>query len=337
MALLETFTSVQSAFEHFEATVVRIPPSEDAAAQEVHPALRAHMRKALGPLLLEDFLSGSYSRRVQVAPRLRDIDIIFALADPTGAFAASATAALLALQAAAEGCDLISSTEVRCRSVRAYLSDYDFTVDLVAAREPSAQGLLLARRIPEEGHDDWTPGHPRGQKLAAFRKNDLCEGMYIPEVRIVKFWKNANCQAFRSYHAESVLYHSLPRSCALPEATARFFDAAYDRLAPEARTEDPGAPGVFVDERLEPDERQTARRAVDKARRDVFVAMTATSTVDALNAWARIFGPAFPAPANSRETLIDSLATRTAGVSGLGVTANRGNKTVQPRSWRVRG
>lgn len=330
-----TTTSVQQAFERFESDTVRIPPAEDEAGQRVHPRIRLAVRQALGSLWLDDYLSGSYSRRVQVAPKLKDIDVVVMLADPTGLFRRSATSALRAIEAAALTCDLVRGAEIRCRSVRAYLHGYDFTVDLVAALEsPQGTGVLLARRIPEEGLDDWSPGNPKGQCQAAVEKNAVCGGMYIPAVRIAKFWKNGACPEFKSYHAESIMFHSLSADSAFADAMVGFFDEAHDRLAPGVHTEDPGAPGTLVDERLEEHERAAARRAVDIARHHAHAAEAAATPEEALGHWARVFGPAFPAPQNSRDRVAGSLQARTAGVSGLGITANRGPQPVQPRSWR---
>jgi len=332
--MITTVSTVQEAFERFETHVVRIPPSEDAYAQRVHPEIRKAVHTRLGALLLDHFLSGSYSRRVQVAPKLKDIDIVLVLADPTGLFQKSATAALRVIQAAVLTCALVKEAEIRCRSVRAHLHDFDFTVDLVAALECEGDGLLLARRIPDLKLDDWSWGNPKGQLEASVEKNDACDGMYRPAARLVKFWKNGASREFKSYHAESILFHALPGRLPYDLGLACFFDAAYEQLAPGVYTEDPGAPGTYVDERLEDHERRAARLAVEQARRYAHAALAAPSTEDALELWARVFGPSFPAPSSSHESISTSLRSRTAGVTGLGVTADRGPRTVQPRSWR---
>ncbi len=335
MSAVERITSIQQAFELFEAGVVRIPKSEDEDAQVVHPKIRADVARALGPLLIEDFLSGSYSRRVQVAPRLRDIDVVLILADPTGAFFRSATTALSAIRAAVLTSELVRAAEMRCRSVRAHLHDYEFTIDFVAALpSPSGSGLLLARRLPEECLDDWSWGNPKGQKQASVDKNGRCEGRYVPQVRTVKFWKDGACSLFKSYHAESILFHELPGPLEYEPALVRFFDGAYDRLAPGVLTEDPGAPGTYVDDRLDPGERAVAREAAEQARAYAHAAIAATSVEDKLQAWARVFGHSFAALGQSRDRMADSLSQRTAGVSGLGLVSHAGQPTVQPRSWR---
>ena len=141
--------SVQKAFEEFECEVVRVPKAENEAAKEVHPKIREGVKAELEDVL-DDFLSGSYSRHVQVGQKLHDIDVILVLDDPTGAYGASASTALGAVQDAARGSELVGRTAKRVRSVRTFLNDYEFHVDLVVALVPqSGRGLLLARNLPE--------------------------------------------------------------------------------------------------------------------------------------------------------------------------------------------
>jgi len=180
---VKQIVSVQQAFEQFERNAVRVPPPDNEAAKSVQQRIRDHLAGELAELV-ETFLSGSYSRRVQVV-KLHDIDIIVVVDDPTGAFTALAAAALAAIGDAARSCDLVSSVSApRVRSVRLTLHDYEFTVDLVGAREPEGggDGLLLACNLPEEGRDEWTWGNPRGQREAAVKKNEQTGGIYVPSV-----------------------------------------------------------------------------------------------------------------------------------------------------------
>lgn len=82
MASTQRIESVQQAFEQFEQQIVRVPKAENDSAKEVHPQIRETIRQEL-PEHVETFLSGSYSRKVQVV-RLKDIDIIVVLEDPAG-------------------------------------------------------------------------------------------------------------------------------------------------------------------------------------------------------------------------------------------------------------
>jgi predicted nucleotidyltransferase len=336
----EPIESVQQAFEQFEPDVVRVPKEEDNAAKEVHPQIRETLAQKL-PEHLETFLSGSYGRRVQVV-KLKDVDIIVVVDDPDGEFTDSADAALEAIRKAAATSELVKRTRKRVRSVRLTLHDHEFTIDLVAALEPpkGQEGLLLARHIPEEDLDDWTLGHPRGQRQAAIDKNEECEGIYIPSVRLVKYWLGTvwgdSHKPFRSYHAESVLHGALSEKVDYAEAMVMFFDAAHQALAPGVLTADPGAPDTYVDERLEDDERREARRAVARAREAAHVAFEKEDVGDALDAWVEVFGSAFPAPSTSPKTVAASLAARTAGVVGAGVRVGRGRPVIESRPWRDR-
>ena len=307
---------------------------ENDAAKEVHPKIRAAVKAELDDIV-DDFLSGSYSRHVQVGQKLHDIDVILVLDDPHGEYAASASAALGAVQGAIRDCDLVSRTVVRVRSVRTFLHDYEFHVDFVVGLRPaSGGGLLLARNLPDEGYDDWSEANPRGQREAAWEKNGKCGEMYIPAVRIIKFWNEGVGKPLRSYHAESILYHALDSSVDYDEAVVRFFDAAYDALAPGVLTPDPGAPSTYVDERLEDEDRRQARERVERARVLAHAAFEIDDVGDALDAWAEIFGSSFPAPSTAPDQIAASLAASTAGAVGTGLKPGRGRPVIQSRPWR---
>jgi hypothetical protein len=326
--------TVQKAFEEFEVETVRVPKKENDAAKEVHPKIRDAVKAELDDIV-DDFLSGSYSRHVQVGQKLHDIDVILVLDDPGGEYATSASAALGAVQDAIRYCDLVRRTVKRVRSVRTFLHDYEFHVDLVVALKPAfGDGLLLARNLPDEGLDDWSEANPRGQREAAWEKNEDCGEMYIPAVRIIKFWNAGVGKPLRSYHAESILYHALNGPLDFAEAVVRFFDAAYDALAPGVLTSDPGEPTTYVDERLDDDERRQARETVDQMRSAAHTAAEIDDVGEALDAWVEIFGSSFPAPSTAPEKIAASLAARTAGAIGAGIQAGRGRPVIQSRPWR---
>lgn len=332
-----TIVSQQQAFDKFEKDSVRVPDSETREAKAVHPEIRDTLEQQLEEVI-KTFLSGSYSRKVQVV-KLNDVDAIVVLNDPDGTFAASAGAALEAIREAAKGSDLVRRTKLGVRAVKLFLHGHEFTVDLVAAREPEngAEGLLLARHLPEEGYDDWQLLNPEGQRRAAMDKNDECDGMYVPGVRIVKFWNEGEGKPLRSYHAEAILWHALNGNVEYPEAVVRFFDEACARLAPSARTPDPGAPDADpVDHRLEPEERAAARNRVEKARRKAYRAFESEDLGEALDLWAEVFGSAFPAPGTSSEKIGGALGSGAAGVVGTGVRPGRGREFIPARSWSRR-
>jgi len=324
----------QQAFKRFESETVRVSNSENREAKEVHPEIRGALEEHMEEVI-KTFLSGSYSRKVQVV-KLNDVDVIVVLADPDGTFAASARVALEWIREAAKGSDLVRRTKLGVRAVKLFLHGHEFTVDLVAAVEPEdgEEGLLLARHLPDEGYDDWQLHNPEGQRQAARDKNRETDGTYVPGVRLVKFWNEGEGKPLRSYHGEAILWHALNSHAGYPEAVLRFFDEAYARLAPNARTPDPGAPAAdLVDHRLEDDERAAARSKVEKARRIAHRAFETDDLAEALDLWAEVFGPAFPAPSTSPEKIAGALGSGTAGIQGTGVRPGSGREVVPARSW----
>lgn len=133
-----------------------------------------------------------------------------------------------------------------------------------------------------------------------------------------------------------MLHGALHEKVDYDEAMVRFFDAAYDALAPGVLTPDPGAPHTYVDERLDPEERREAREAVARARKAAHAACGKHDLNQALDAWAEVFGPAFPAPSTSPDRIASSLAARTAGVVGTGIRADKGRPVIEARPWRER-
>ncbi len=331
-----TIENVQQAFEKFEVETVRVPDQENKAAKEVHPQIRDTVERELEHHV-DTFLSGSYSRRVQEG-HLRDVDVIVVLEDPDGKYANSADAALEEIRDAASESALVRWTRKRVRAVKLFLHGYEFTVDLVAALRPaSGNGLLLARHRPDEGLDDWQLLNPEGQKKAAIDKNKLCGDMYIPAVRIVKFWNRGEGKPLRSYHAESIFWHALTGPVDYAEAIVKFFDAAYDALAPNARTFDPGAPDADpVDELLEPDERAAARVKVEKSREAAHAAFKAEDPEEALEGWVKVFGSSFPAPSTTLEQVSSALGSGGVGAVGAGIQVGGSRQVIKPRSWRER-
>lgn len=333
---MSSIETVQEAFIDFEKSTARVPDWQNDKAKTYHPEIRDHVKAGLGPLYKDDFLAGSYRRKTQ-SQRLKDVDIVFVLNDPDGRLAASATAGLQALQDASAACRLISGRRKRVRAVKLDLHGVEFTVDLVAALPDPEGEVLLARRLPDEGLDDWTPGRPEGQTKAGSRKNEQTAGVFVPATRIVKVWNQSfgdgDDKPMTSYMAESILHEALTAEVDYADAVLAFFDNGERHLAtPVPSIPCPGDPENFVDERYEEERRVRAladvRVALGHARR----AMAATTVAEALDAWAAVFGASFPAPCNNSSSLAASLRAGTATITGTRVTANGGGR--QPIAGR---
>jgi hypothetical protein len=331
--------TVQQAFEDYEEKG-RVPKKHADRAKEVHPKVREAVEKDLGELFSRAFLAGSYARKVQTAPKLKDVDIIFVLNDPDGEFAASANAALERLRKAAKSCDLVVGTRLGCRAVKLTIDGEEFTVDAVAAVEDAFGVLKLARYLPDEGLDDWTPANPKGQMDAHWQKNKDTGGVFIPAVRIVKSWNQRNKwktkNALPSYLVESILFHAMTSKVEFADAVLAFFRAAETHLSSTSSTVScPGSPGNYVDERLDDDRRKAA---LEKVQRDLKHAEDAVAESDpgtAMDLWMKVFGQAFPAPSGDTSALASALKSGTARVSGAGIsTSGSGRQPINSRPWR---
>jgi hypothetical protein len=328
-----SIATVQGAFEDYERKV-RVPAKQANRAKEVHPEVRKAIEKDLGELFNRAFLAGSYARKVQTAPKLKDIDIIFVLNDPEGTFAASAHAALTRLRDAAMTCDLvISPTRIGVRAVKLTIDGQEFTVDAVAALEDAFGNLKLACYLPDEDRDDWTPANPKGQMDAHWDKNDATDGVFIPSVRIVKSWnerhKWKSKNLLPSYLAESILFHSMTEKADFADVMVKFFRDAETHLSSSFPTiACPGNPGNYVDERLDDERRQNALTKVQAALADAEAAIAEDDPGKAMDLWAKVFGPAFPAPSGDASALAAALRSRTAGISGAGVSVSGGEREV---------
>src|SRR5215208_5834853 len=127
-------TTVEEAFESFECNTARVPDDENADAKAVHPEIRKAVTAAFPNT--EHFLSGSYGRRTQ-AMKLKDVDIIVVLNDPDGKFKASASQTLEDVREVVSDHELVRTTRVSVRAVKAFLHDYEFHVDIVPALVPA--------------------------------------------------------------------------------------------------------------------------------------------------------------------------------------------------------
>lgn len=333
--------SVQDAFLEFEQTVARVPVWQNDRAKEVHPLIRAAVEAALGYRFERAFLAGSYARRVQ-AVRLKDVDIILVLRDLTGEFAASADYTLEVVRGAAKTSDLVVTTRKSVRAVKLDIDGEEFTVDLVPALPDPYGELQLSCRLPKEGRDDWTSARPQGQLDAATAKNQAMGGVFIPAVRIIKVWNQSfgegGNKAMPSYLAESLVHLALDQEREHSELVVRFFREAQRHLEiPTPSVPCPGDPSNFVDQMLEDQRRERALARVTAALEHAEAAVAEPEPGKAMDCWANVFGPAFPAPSNDTPGLSAALRKGTARASGIGVGATvseEGRRVIPARSWR---
>jgi hypothetical protein len=329
--------TVDDAFKWFERNVARVPDDENADGKSVHPEIRKSVSDALD--LEHHFLSGSYGRKTQ-AKHLKDVDMLVVLEDEDGALYSSASDALEQVSDAVGDCNLVRRTRVSVRTVKCFLVDYEFHVDVVPAlKRGSGEGLYLTRNIPDENLDDWSLEYPEQQLKACQDKNKATGGLYIPATRVVKAWNQRydTTRPLRSYHAEALLYHGIGDAQTLKEAVLAFFDHAHDALAPGKLTATPGAPsGRYVDDRLDADDRKAAREKVEAAREKAHEAADVEDPGKAMEAWVKVFGSGFPSPTTEPGAVDAALRAGTAFAAGTGVSVGKSQESreyISGRSW----
>jgi hypothetical protein len=235
----------------------------------------------------------------------------------------------------------VAACKTSIRAVKLEIEGVEFSIDLVAALVDPAGEVLLARYLPEENLDDWTAARPAAQTSAASRKNEVTDGTFVPAVRIIKFWNqrlgDGEKNLLPSYLVESILYHALTDPCEFDQACSLFFRLAAGHLAsPAPSVSCPGDPANFVDERLEDERRARGLVAVEEALAYVGKAEAAPNVPTALEAWAQIFGPAFPAPSTNPRRLASSLGPEIVHAGGRGITGGETRPVIPARSWRRR-
>lgn len=336
---------VEGSFEQYEKKQ-RVPREEYDAAQKLWPTIESRIAQALGAEFNEFILSGSYARKVQVG-HIKDLDMIFVLNDPVGVYAASATAALERLKEAATACSELVFDALGVRAAKFSVVGQPFTVDLVAALVDPAGEVLLARRCPERGEDDWTPSRPRACKAAAVTKNLSTGGKYKRATRILKTWNrrfewDGELGLLPSYLIESILFWAVDQALPYSKMMLAFFEAAAADLAnPQSSVRCPGNPDEYVDGRLDVKRAAHAlgyvHRALGDARRAVAVEATDPDAARELWAGAALFGVQYPAPSTDQSELPGAMRAQTATVvAGSLRPAPSGSVPVRARAYRSR-
>lgn len=332
--------TTQQAFEQFERESVRVPDAENKLAKTVQTEFRVVLAEELGDLHLESFLAGSYPRKTQ-AVRLKDIDLAVVLRDPAGEFAASASGTLTFMRTVVQAYPRVSAATRKCRAIECDLTDVPFWVDVVPALQDRRGGLLLAYVDRQKGIDEWRPADPKGQIHACQAKNAQTAGMYVPVTRICKFWNQSFTSSpeqekpMPSYLVEAILFDAVDDPIDWAEAVLAFFENAYRHLSATSPTVPcPGKSTEFVDEKLDPLRRARALVKVEAVLPTVRRAAAERDPAAAMNLWADVFGPAFPAPATDSRTMSKALHSGSFSILGSGVSPSpaAGRRPIPVRS-----
>src|SRR4051794_23022272 len=119
---------IEKAFDSYERDTVRLPDALNKEARRVHPLIRQAAEKAF-PGETTSWLSGSYGRKTQAGPVLKDIDIVIEFDAVDELLHAPPSRFLARVAEAVEGCELVLRADPRRRAVESTLVEYEFTAD----------------------------------------------------------------------------------------------------------------------------------------------------------------------------------------------------------------
>jgi hypothetical protein len=187
----------------FDTLLSDINPSQEAIsyAQEAHERVRSALEQdeKYGKYVLGSFLYGSYKRRTAVGD-IKDVDVViltdYDITDPEN----TPSKVLRKLKAALARCyDDPENPEYQRRSIRVNdplpeHSDSELTLDIIPA--VALQGKDNPLMVPDKEQKIWVESHPKGHlsKVSELNADDCSRGMFVPLVKIMKWWWKYQCQ-----------------------------------------------------------------------------------------------------------------------------------------------
>jgi hypothetical protein len=285
---------VDDAFEKMRQAG-EITTGEQNLARRRHRRIRETVEGEWG--IDRTFLTGSYDRHTKIKP-LEDVDI-FAIVDPTGPqgpFRQRPPGEIVS--ALAELLDgSFKKVEPDGMAVRISVSDTDgdATFEIVAAFDHPDGGY----EAPDPARGRWIRTDPEAHAKLTAAKNDECNEMWVPFVKMVKGWNREVGEPFPQSFLIEVMALDLVRSPfgRYQDELAAFFGNVIDHA--DGPWLDPAGVGPEVDEMLSFSDREAIRRAGKEA---LSIAEEAIYIEDegrdreAVERWREIFHNRMPRP-----------------------------------------
>ncbi len=251
-----------------------------------------------GLTVLDDFLTGSYSRQTMIAP-LNEADIdIFAVLDSKyfhryNQGQNGGQAGLLDLVKRALQKTYTRTPDISRNGQAVTIRFSDFSVDVVPGFNRSGGGYL----IPNSLKSSWLSTDPKMHVELLSSANKKQSGNLVPLIKMIKGWNKSHGDYFRSFHLE-VLAMSVLSNVAIsdfPSGTRYYFGKCVDAVA--SQNPDPAGYGGDVGNYIVGDKVEKARA---KFRSAYELALRAESSAqagkesEAMGYWSKLFGRYFP-------------------------------------------
>jgi len=258
---------------------------------------QSNVRDAMskGFVVLEDFLTGSYSRSTLIAP-LSEADVdVFVILDPKY-YSADGQASLLDSVKRTLKLTYPKTPRISRNGQAVTITFTDFSVDVVPGFYRQGGGYL----IPTTSNGGkWLSTDPKLHVDISTKNNKAHDGDLVPMVKILKCWNRSVNSPFRSFHLEALAWTIFTnvRISDYPSGTRFFFDKARNYIRsklpdPAGYSDDIGyyisseADITAVISKLE-----TAYNRAFKAEKYA----AEDKIQNAVEEWKKIFGDYFPA------------------------------------------
>lgn len=247
-----------------------------------------------GFVVLDDFLTGSYSRSTLIAP-LSEADIdVFVVLDPKY-YSIDGQASLLDSVKRTLKLTYPKSPSISRNGQAVTITFTDFTVDVVPSFYREGGGFF----IPTTSNGGkWLPTDPKMHVELSTKHNKTHSGDLVPMVKILKCWNRAVNSPFRSFHLEALAWaiFSGIKISDYSSGSRYFFDKAKNYI--RSKFPDPAGYSDDISYYIATEadmsatisKLETAYNRAIKAER--FAAENKIS--NAVDEWQKIFGDYFP-------------------------------------------
>lgn len=248
--------------------------------------------------ILDDFLTGSYSRNTMIAPLSEaDVDIFFVLDAKyyhhyNGQNGGQA--GLLDLVKRTLLRTYTSTPDISRNGQAVTIRFKDFSVDVVPGFNRQGGGYL----IPNSIQGSWISTNPKSHVDMVAAANKAHGGDFVPLVKMIKGWNREHSKYFGSFHLEVLALEILKnvRISSFPSGVRFFFDKARELVTKQ--NADPAGFGGDVGSYLNSqgkinDAVQKLTLAYERSIK-AEAATTRGNIREAIDMWSKVFGDYFP-------------------------------------------
>jgi hypothetical protein len=178
------------------------------------------------------------------------------------------------------------------------LRSYSWVFDIVpSVPVVDSKGNIIHYAIPD-GNSNWKKTDPRIDQKNVTSLNIMHKGMYIPAVRMLKYWnRRTHKPRLSSYYFETIVQKVFSSAAVAdyPEALKNFFISAQGYV--QLHCADPQGLGPNLDAGVDSDTKQKVIAAMKAAWDNAWDAVYYEGQgrhKEAIEKWSRIFGPEFP-------------------------------------------